>query len=467
MLLPVGLFLLLGFALHRFGHNLAHAPGFFVGFTGLGAFLGARDRFRRPENRVIFFGFLGTLVAFFDLMHGSIPIVLSLTILCNHFFYVVPAARRDADRSPAHYWRVALQQALIVFVCFGVAYGALTACRLVLLNAIVGVGWQQYAVSLGLRLGNEIPGRAIGLEDVIQKLWAARFQLSYGGFTPSTWGLFVALAAWVFTLCLLPLACWRRGSAAVVLLADLSIVALAAVGVLMWYRLFRQHTFIHVLFAVRMVAVPAALGVVAAGLVLRFLCGRRQGRIAGRLPRAALRRASPLRICWKATVSVVTSARLVQQPVVDVVACAPVGLKSDGKADGLIELSLRSTQASPPLALAGVRPRSLSPSYLRLERAGPAGWWETGSGVYILGITRRPSSEPINLPDGSIMVPPLRETLWAHFCRDGYDTPNSRYVLHVGDVSSRWRSPPRQPIPASAYRDHTCSCLSRRSSRFR
>ena len=60
MLLPVGLFLLLGFALHRFGHNLAHAPGFFVGFTGLGAFLGARDRFRRPENRVIFFGFLGT-----------------------------------------------------------------------------------------------------------------------------------------------------------------------------------------------------------------------------------------------------------------------------------------------------------------------------------------------------------------------------------------------------------------------
>ena len=291
-------------------------------------------------------------------MHGSIPIVLSLTILCNHFFYVVPAARRDADRSPAHYWRVALQQALIVFVCFGVAYGALTACRLVLLNAIVGVGWQQYAVSLGLRLGNEIPGRAIGLEDdhsevvgraistVLRRVHAIDMGVvrCAGGMDlyplpPSSRVLASRQCRGRPPRRFVDCRAGRRGRADVVPPVPPAHVHPCPVcradgGRPCRVRSGRRGTRPAVLYG-----------------------ERRQGRIAGRLPRAALRRASPLRICWKATVSVVTSARLVQQPVVDVVACAPVGLQSDGKADGLIELSLRSTQASPPLALAGVRPR--------------------------------------------------------------------------------------------------------------
>ena len=41
MVLPVGIYLLFGFALHRFGHSLSHAPGFFAGFSALGVFLAA------------------------------------------------------------------------------------------------------------------------------------------------------------------------------------------------------------------------------------------------------------------------------------------------------------------------------------------------------------------------------------------------------------------------------------------
>jgi hypothetical protein len=90
MVLPMGFFLLFGFSMHRFGHNLAHAPGFFVGFTALGVSLAARDRFRSSQARLMFLGFLGIVIGFFDLLHGSIPVVLSLAIVLNHLFYVAP-----------------------------------------------------------------------------------------------------------------------------------------------------------------------------------------------------------------------------------------------------------------------------------------------------------------------------------------------------------------------------------------
>jgi hypothetical protein len=435
LVLPIGVFLLFGFSMHRFGHNLAHAPGFFVGFTALGAFLAARDHFRDSRARLMFFGFVGIVIGFFDLMHGSIPVVLSLAIVLNHLFYVAPVRRAVPNLSPSGYWLVSLREAVIICVCFVAAYGTLTAGRLLLLSGFVDGGWHRYAVSLGLRLGNEISGMAIDFEDVIQKLWQARFQLTPGGFTSSTWMLVVSLAAWIFTIGLLPIASWRRDRAALVLLADLSVIVLAAVGVVAWYRLFRQHTFIHVLFVVRNAALPASFGLVAAALVIRSLP----------VPRARALRWAPAvyggvsfaaAACLvEGTMSVVTAARVVDQPLTDEVECAPLGLRRDGKPDGLIELSISTTQASPPLAVIGWRPRDFSPSYFRLERTSPPGWWATGSGVYILGITRLPNGELMNQPDGSVLVPPQPRTLWAHFCRDGHDTPDSRYTLYVGDRS--------------------------------
>ncbi len=425
--------------MHRFGHNLAHAPGFVLGFTALGVFLAGPDRFRNSAARVMFFGFLGVVIASFDLMHGSIPVVLSLAIVLNHLFYVAPALRTDSTLSPGGYWLVALGEAAVICVCFVVAYGTLTAGRLLLLVPLAdGNGsWHRYGVALGSRLGREVSGVVINPDDVIEKLWQTRFQLMPGGVTPSTWMLVVSLTAWIFTICLLPIASWRRDRAPLVLLADLSVIVLAAAGALAWYRLFRQHTFIHVLFVVRIVALPASFGLVAAALVVRSLADS-QSRALRWAP-AACAVVSLVAAAWllEGTMSVVTSARVADQSMVDEVSCAPLGLRRDGKPDGLIELAVRTTQVSPPLAAIGWRPRDLGRLYLRLERSSPPGWWETGAGVYVLGITVRPGSELINESDGSVLMPPQHPSLFLHFCRDGYDTPDSRYWLHVGDASLR------------------------------
>lgn len=433
--LPIGLFLLFGFSMHRFGHNLAHAPGFVLGFTALGVFLAARDRFRNSAARVMFFGFLGVVIAFFDLMHGSIPVVLSLAIVLNHLFYMAPALRADSTLSPGGYWLGALREAVVIGVCFVVAYGTLTAGRLVLLSAFADGSWHRYERALGSRLGQVVSGAVINLDDVIEKLWQARFQLMPGGLTPSTWMLVVSLTAWIFTICLLPIASWRRDRAPLVLLADLSVIVLAAAGALAWYRLFRQHTFIHVLFVVRIAALPASFGLVAAALVVRSLADG-QSRALRWAP-AACAVVSLVAAAWllEGTTSVVTSARVADQSMVDEVSCAPLGLRRDGQPDGLIELGVRTTQVSPPLAAIGWRPRDFGRLDLRLERSSPPGWWETGAVLYVLGITVRPDSELINHSDGSVLVPPQHPALFLHFCRDGHDTPESRYRIYVGDTS--------------------------------
>jgi hypothetical protein len=218
----------------------------------------------------------------------------------------------------------------------------------------------------------------------------------------------------ILTICLVPIASWRRGRAPRVLLADLSVIVLAAVGVLAWYRLFRQHTYIHVLFVVRIVALPASFGLVAAALVVRSLADARSRALPWVPAACGVVSVVAAAYLLEGTMTVVTSARVVDQPVVDEVACVPLGLRKDGRPDGLIELSVRTTQVSPPLAVIGWRPRDFSPSYVRLERSSPPGWWETGSGLYI---------------------PPQPHVLWAHFCRDGHDTPASVYRLYVGESS--------------------------------
>jgi hypothetical protein len=432
----IGLFLLFGFAMHHFGNNPGHAPGFFVGFAALGIFLAARDRFRNPANRTIFFGCLGILIAFFDLLHGSIPVMLSLGIVLNHLFYVSPAAQDTARRSPAAYSLLAVRQAVMVFACFLVAYVLFTGVRLLLLSSyIVGV-WNAYAAGLGPRLGHEISGRGIDVGDAFHHLWLTRFQLTPGGVVPSTWMLYVSATAWVFTLCLIPIVCWRRGRDALVLLTDLLIVAVAAAGALAWYRLFLQHTYIHVLFVVRIVALPAACGLVAATIVVRSLAEIRASATRWAMAAAAL--VSLATVAWllEGSVPVVTAARFVREAGADRVSCAPVGLKGDGKPDRLIVLALRTLQVSPPLALLGLRPRSDTPLYLRLERAHPGGWWETGNQNWVLGVTLEPAGPLMNRPDGTFALPRgqrLRR-LWLHYCADDHDTPESSFSVSAGET---------------------------------
>jgi hypothetical protein len=316
-----------------------------------------------------------------------------------------------------------------------VAYGVLTAVRLSLLSTLAEGGLARYSHGLALRLSDQVEGREIHFRDVVQKLWLARFQLAPGGVDAATLGVFLAMAAWIHSLCLLPFLWWRRGSAALIVLADLAVITCASAGVLAWYRLFPQHTYIHVLFIVRIVALPASYGFVTAAILTRFLTESRTRSILWAAAGCAAVALIAASLLLDAGLATVTEARFVGQPAVDSVACAPLGLKSDGKRDGLVEVWLHTRQVSPALALLRVPPRTYDPLFLRLERADPPGWWDTGSQLYILGISQNPGGALINRPDGTVLLPPghLRR-LWAHFCLDGHETASSSYVLRSEDA---------------------------------
>jgi hypothetical protein len=311
-----------------------------------------------------------------------------------------------------------------------------------LLSNVIEGSWPHYIALLRPRLGNEIPGGVIGLSDVIHGLWVARFQLTPAGAVPATWMLFVSLAAWIFAICLLPVALWRQGSAAVFLLADIFVVAAAATGVLTWYWLFPNHTYVHRLFMVRLVALPASCGLVAATIVVRFLAAAGSGAIrwaftGGGAVLAFVIAAYLLEGAWAIGMApVINAARFLERPVVDKVSCSPLGLSPDGKRDGLIEISLFSPNVRSPLALIGLRPRVQALLYLFLGRSNPSGGWETGSNAYVLGISTQAEGELINRVAGSIDMPTGHSVrLWAHFCRDGHDTPDSLYILYAGNTA--------------------------------
>jgi hypothetical protein len=325
---------------------------------------------------------------------------------------------------------------VVIFVCFLVSYATLTAVRLWLQGRIAGSGWDSYAKALAVRLGDQVPGHVLHFTEVVQKLWLARFQLASGGYDRATLEMFLGLWAWIFTFGLLLVAWQWRGRAALLVFADVVIVGWASLGVLAWYRLFLEHTFIHVLFIVRIAALPAGYGFVSAILLMVFL-GRNWTRSAvAATIGAALISLSAAAYLLEGSQAIVTAARFAAQPATDSVSCASLGLRSDGKQDGLVELRLRSRQVSPPLALLGFAPRSSSPLFLRLERADPPGWWHTATEVYILGVSRNPRSALLNRADGSVQLPAgLVTHLWLHFCRDGHDTPGSTYSVRVGDTS--------------------------------
>src|SRR5262249_52523192 len=120
IMLPIATALAFAFEQHRYAYSLAFAPAFFVAFFLLGVFLIARSFFESFARRLGFSVFLGTLTAYFDILHGSIPVALALTIVFDRFFY-----GRAEDT-----WRGALLRATMIAVAFAGAFVAFTALRL-------------------------------------------------------------------------------------------------------------------------------------------------------------------------------------------------------------------------------------------------------------------------------------------------------------------------------------------------
>jgi len=248
VLLPVFAALALAFDQPWWGYNITNlSPGFFVGFFSLAFFLGAPAIFSRETSRLAFFSFLGTVTAFFDNMHGPIPVLLSLAIVFDQFFY-------GGKRSPA----AAAVQAIIIFTCFVSTFFGLTAIRMVLLHlGGADFGWIDFVAAVGPRLRDTIPAPdgsgviQVSAAGVFARLWSFR-RFIFDEETSST----LLLAAG-------PVA-WATVAAALVYLrklpADIVSLAVAALGILLWYPLFPNHSAIHAWLMVRMLSLPAAYG---------------------------------------------------------------------------------------------------------------------------------------------------------------------------------------------------------------
>ena len=343
MVLPVGTYFLFGSRFHRFGHSLSHAQGFSLVSRPSAYSSPHGEKFRQPGDRVIFFGFLGTLVAFFDLMHGWNPGGLVAGDRAQPSL-VLPRVRGSTRCRTDHrsrYWFVAFREAVIVCLCFVVAYGCAHSGPTALAEPIHRRKRAPVPGLAGDSTGqSDSRPRSVSLEDVIQKLWQARFQLTPGGFTPSTSMLLVSFTACIFTSGLLPdCSCWRRGKTSLAVLADLSVVVLATW--VCWRGIACSGSTRHSCSFRRPGMPRFPRRTVARGrLVVRSLAGARSGALRwATVDRCGVAQWPPRPALMEGTMSAVTSAGLVDQPVVDEVACAPVGLKSDGKPDGLIELA--------------------------------------------------------------------------------------------------------------------------------
>ena len=432
LIVPLGAFLIFGFELTTFGANPGHAPGYFVGFFALGIFLAAREWFKKPFRRFVFFGVLGTLIAYFDVLTGSLQAILSLAVIFNHFFYL--ADGRDARG----YWIRATKQAFAIVGCFALAYVTLTVIRMAAVNLYQTGGHYDVGHLLKyMKPGYGVPRTGVTLRDLFIELWLARFRLTGDALT-STWLMYTALVAWIVGFIGIAAVLLKRRIIPRELATDLLIILLAGGGIVFWFVVFQGHTFTHVSFMVRLVALPAAYGFMVAILVAQSFWARWNTTAilltSGTVILSFLLAARVLHSVWDAgTLPQIVSARFSQENS-DRVNCAVLGRQSDGVPDGLIELVLRPNRLTPPLTLLGLREHA-PPLYFYLQRFDPGAIYETGSNVFFLGISATPDGELLNRVDGSFIGHDssgrFRERLWVHFCRWHGETPESLYEIRT------------------------------------
>jgi len=253
LLAPVIAYLLLVFGMTRLV-TLAVAPGFAIGFTLLAFFVCAKRLFLPLWRRVMFFTFLAGMMTYFDILNGPLLVALTLAVVLNHLFYVMPQRL-----APSRYLRRAALEPVLILFCFVFAYAVLTALHLALLATMFGDDWRGYFTSLGTRTGDQVDDFRVGAAAILGRFWHWRSQLApHGHEWLATSMLALGTAAWMMTLGALP------GRITPRLLADIGVLAAAAAGPLLWlFVLFQQHTYIHAGFMNRGLTVPAALGLVA------------------------------------------------------------------------------------------------------------------------------------------------------------------------------------------------------------
>jgi hypothetical protein len=445
LLLPITLSLMFCFSLHKFGENIAHSPGYWVGFLLLASFVFFKNRFASFNRRIFFFVFLGCIVTFFDLLHGSLPVALSLTIVLNHFLFAAGPARWPSPSNWRTYLSGTLLQPGIIAACFLAAYVAMTSTKLLFLGVFYRYRIGGYFDALTRRLSTDVGiGRPIGMYDVFDALWSRRDQLTSGGYPVANLVLVAAVICWGFALSSGSIAFLRKRRR---IIADVSILTFSSLSIIAWFVLFPNHTYVHAVFDIRMVSLLIAFGFTAAALSLRDHVGQLRAQpgwhARGKLAATSLAPCLVFSLlvadvlfeynAWVRHYSPLSGrAYFAQNNEVDRVSCAPLGFAGDGKLDRVIRVDLhRDVLQSGLLKL--LRGQDVEVLYMRVERASPPGAWETGSTNFILGVSSDLAGPLLNAADGSIhLVSRNSMRFWALFCPDGHDTASSTYHLVVG-----------------------------------
>ncbi|MGB9366376.1 MAG: hypothetical protein WCE79_10220 [Xanthobacteraceae bacterium] len=421
LLAPIPLFLIGAFALHRFGGNLSHAPGYFVGFAALAIFVALPHVFdAAAARRLGFAGAVGVIAAYFDLLNGVIVTLLALTILLNHFFYVA------AERHRPDYLFKAASEALAILACFLAAFWFVTFGRLGLLW-LNGVDITRFTANLAVRTAQDI-GIPLTFRQNLETLFAIRSQLTPDGAGTANWVFLAGIAGWIFAgLAGLAVLVLRRGLR-IPALVDVLVLAAVSLGVLAWYRCFTGHTFVHAAFMVRLLAIPLACGLAAALLTAREERDRLPAFVVPGAACLALGLAALL-LHSRWIVGTATAARFIEAPA-DLVSCGPLGLKPDGRADGVVEIDFE--KVTPPLASLGLK--VTRDTAVQLTRRSPDAAYHTGAFHNIVGIAMEAGGSLRNRPDGGFRFAGGTEPrIFAHFCREGAE-PRSRYELIVDGV---------------------------------
>ena len=130
-------------------------------------------------------------------------------------------------------------------------------------------------------------------------------------------------------------------------------------------------------------------------------------------------------------VGTATAARFVEARV-DLVSCGPLGLKPDGKPDGIWEI--RFENVTPPLAYLGL---SIGrDTFVQVARRNPDAAYHTGAFHNVVGIATEPGGALRNRPDGGFrFVGRTEPRIFAHVCGEGAE-PDSQYGLAVDGMGT-------------------------------
>jgi len=428
---PLILSLLVGFGLSNMGANIAHAPGFFVPILCLCVVAWKRDRLLDPRRRVRAYVVIASVTTYLDILHGPLPCLLFLTIVANHLlFHATGQPSTERRRRPWRSWRRVgpwllnkgqwLLEAVGLVLLFAVVFAVFKFVNLLAAALVVNdSAFTTFFNALSYRLSSTTDGTDhVTRTQVWERLWSVR-GIYFSSSTLSATAYYVmAGVAWIIVVIVTFRDWLLRLEAAYG--REVVVLGLASSGVVLWYVLFVNHTYVHYQFMGRIAVLPASAGVMA----LLYMCRTVQGQ--------HLRRAG---ILASATVLPLTAALSFAFPAmrldeislyraqrVDVLSCSnDVRLAADGIPDVVLRARISNVPAILNVIVDGAR----------LERTNPGGVWSTTSGTFPLALLGD-ELRALNSPDRSVRasIGPAQE-IYVAFCSDGTDRTTTKYRLDL------------------------------------